>query len=188
MTLNISVERKRYQRMSKGLKGLAAIGFLGGAAFGGYKAYQKYLYLKETHNNVILFNGEKLIYDDVFQGDSVAAIAAGVEIDLREAEFDADFSNLDIYGVGAGFKIMVPDDIKVIVSGVNKASGIQVNVDEHIEGKVLNITYDLTGSGLLVASQNPIEDVDQDRNLEPETSLDEMVVEEEAIEDALNEQ
>lgn len=152
--------------MGKGLKGLAALGFLGGAAFGGYKAYQKYLLLEETHNNVILFNGEKLIYDDVFQGDSVAAIAAGVEIDLREADFDADYTNLDIYGVGAGFKVMVPDDIKVIVSGVNRASGIQVNVDDSIEGKILSITYDLTGSGLLVASQNPIDDVDNECDLE----------------------
>ena len=148
--------------MGKGVKGLLTLGVLGGAAFGGLKAFEQYVFLQETHNNVILFNGEKLIYDEVYEGDSVAAIASRIEIDLREAEFDADFSNLDIYGAAAGFKIMVPDDIKIIASGINKASGIMIKVDDTVEGKVLNINYDLTASGLLVVSHRCEEETCED--------------------------
>lgn len=138
--------------MGKGFKGIAALGIIGGASFGAFKALKQYEYLKETHNNVILFNGEKLIYEDVFEGDSVAAIAAGVEIDLRDAEFDADYVSMDLYGVGAGFRITVPTGIKVVTEGINKASGLQIDVEDSEVGKILNINYDLTGSGLMITS------------------------------------
>jgi len=138
--------------MGKGFKSLVTLGVLGGAAFGGFKAYEQYGYIKESYNNVIMFKGEKLIYDEVFEGDSVAVVASGVEIDLREADFDADYTNLDLYGVGAGFKVLVPEDVNVTATGINKGSGIQINVDDSLDGKILNITYDLTGSGLMVAT------------------------------------
>ncbi len=144
--------------MGKGLKGILSLGAIGGVAFGGYKAYQEYEYLKQTHNNVVLCNGEKFIYDEAFEGDSIAAIMSGIEIDLREADFEADFNNLDIYGFASGFKILVPDDIKVIVNGVSKASGIEVEVDEEVVGKILNINYDLTASGLMVETVAELEE------------------------------
>lgn len=164
--------------MGKGIKSIVGLGILGGAAFGGFKAFKEYEYLKETHNNVILFNGEKLVYDEVYEGDSVAAVMAGVEIDLREAEFEADYSNLDLYGVAAGFKVLVPADIKVVVSGVNKASGIDVNTDDSASGNVLNITYDMTASGLLVLAAGKEEEGSGDSEVEgtveeaPETVID----------------
>jgi len=138
--------------MGKGFKGIAALGIIGGASIGAFKAFKQYEYLKETHNNVILFNGEKLIYEDVFEGDSVAAIAAGVEIDLRDAEFDSDYVSMDLYGVGAGFRITVPKGIRVVTEGINKASGLQIDVEDSEDGKILNINYDLTGSGLMITS------------------------------------
>lgn len=140
--------------MSKRMRGLMTLGLLGGASVGAFKAVKHYEYLKETHNNVILFNGERLVYDEIFEGDSVAAVAAGIEIDLREAKFDADFTSLDVYGIASGFRIIVPTNIQVMVTGINRASGVQLDVDEEVEGKVLNINYDLTGSGLLVTAQD----------------------------------
>jgi len=145
------------------------LGTLGGAAFGGFKAYEQYEYLKESYNNVVLFKGEKLIYDEVFEGDSVAVIASGVEIDLREAEFEADYCNLDLYGLGAGYRVLVPQGINVIATGINKGSGIQIDVDECVTGKILNITYDLTGSGLMVASHGAYKATEDDSSEEEPT-------------------
>ena len=140
--------------MCKGLKGLAALGVVGCVSYGVFKAVGNLKLLKETHNNVIMFYGEKLIYDEAFEGDSVAVIGASVELDLREADFVDDVTSIDLYGMGAGFKVLVPANIKVVAVGINKASGVEVNVDETIEGPVLNIYYDLTGSGLLVTTKN----------------------------------
>lgn len=181
--------------MGKGFNGLVTLGVLGGAAFGGFKAYEQYEYLKESYNNIILFKGEKLIYDDIFEGDSVAVIASSVEIDLREAEFDADFSNLDLYGMGAGFKVLVPENVTVVATGVNKGSGIQINVDDSVDGKILNITYDLTGSGLMVATHSMDKGMPSDLdNQEEDSVLSEVVTEEkvhlsvvEAVEDTEDE-
>ncbi len=140
--------------MGKGLKGLAGLGVIGSASYGVFKAVKELKLLKETHNNVVMFHGEKLIYDEAFEGDSVAAVGASVEIDLREADFVDDITSIDLYGMGAGYKVLVPANIKVVVAGINRASGVQVNVDDTIEGPVLNIYYDLTGSGLLVTTVN----------------------------------
>lgn len=140
--------------MGKGLKGLAALGVVGSASYGVFKAVGKLKLLKETHNNVIMFYGEKLIYDEAFEGDSVAAIGASVELDLREADFVDDVTSIDLYGMGAGYKVLVPENIKVVAVGINRASGVEVSVDDTIEGPVLNIYYDLTGSGLLVTTKN----------------------------------
>ena len=140
--------------MGKGLKGLAALGFLGGASYGALTVMKELERLKETHNNVVMFHGEKLVYDEAFEGDSVGAVGAGVEIDLREADFVDAYTSMDLYGLGAGFKVLVPEDIKVVVAGINRASGVQMNVDNHVEGPVLNINYDLIGSGLMVTTKN----------------------------------
>lgn len=140
--------------MGKGLKGLAVLSVVGGASYGVFKAVGNLKRLKVTHNNIIMFYGEKLIYDEAFEGDSVAAIGASVEMDLREADFVDDITSIDIYGMGAGYKILVPENIKVVAVGINRASGVEVKVDDSIEGPVLNIYYDLTGSGLLVTTKN----------------------------------
>lgn len=140
--------------MGRGIRGLAALSIIGGASYGGFKAMQEFKRLKMTHNNVVLFHGEKLIYDESFEGDSIGAIGAGVEVDLREADFIEPFTSMDLYGLGAGFKVLVPENIKVVVAGINRASGVQVSVNDEVKRPVLTINYDLTGSGLMVTTKH----------------------------------
>ncbi len=149
--------------MGKVFKSLTKLGIIGGVSYGAFKLKKQYEFLKETHNHVVAFNGKSLTYDDVFEGDSIAAIASGIDIDLTEAVFNEAYINLDLYGLGAGFRIVVPEGIKVEASGINKASGIQIDVPTVEEGKILNINYDMTGSGLLICSslEDEVEEVEE---------------------------
>lgn len=140
--------------MGRGTKGLLTLGLLSGMAYSGFIAVKELERLKMTHNNVVIFHGEKLVYDENFEGDSIGAIGAGIEIDLREADFVEPFTSMDLYGLGAGFKVLVPENIKVVVTGINRASGVSVAVKDHVKGPVLTINYDLTGSGLMVTTKH----------------------------------
>lgn len=141
--------------MGKGFKRFAALSALGGLAYGGFKLKQQLDYVKEVYNDVILFKGERLVYDEVFEGDSVAAINSGLEIDMSEMTMEVDEVNLDVYGFCSGIKIVVPEGIHVVHNGSNKYSGVSVNVAEYENDDILtlNINYDVTCSGLLIETK-----------------------------------
>lgn len=170
--------------MGKVFKKIAGLGALGGLAYGGLKLKQQYDYLKDIYNDVIMFTGERIVYDDVFEGDSIAVIASGLEIDMSEMVMDADLVNLDIYGLGAGIRIIVPEGIHVVHSGSNKGSGIDVNVAEYENDDILtlNVNYDLTGCGLMIMTkyddyEEILDEEEEDAievNESDEVSVDEM--------------
>ena len=136
--------------MSRWLRNAIGLGALAGIGFGAFRFAKEYRMVNEVYNNVLMGSGEKLIYDELFEGDSVAAFFTGVEIDMREAEFEDEELNLDVYGFCSGCKILVPENVQVSLSGVNRGSGVQSDLNELAEGPVLNINYDLTCSGLMV--------------------------------------
>lgn len=136
-------------------KKVATLGALGGMAYGGLKAKQQYDYLKEVYNDVILFKAERLVYDEVFEGDAIAVVASSLEIDMSEMIMDADLVNLDLYGLGAAIKIIVPEGIHVVYSGGNKGSNVEVTIAEYENDDImtLNVNYDLTGSSLTISTK-----------------------------------
>jgi len=133
-----------------GVAGLAAL------AGGGYAAYKtmtkvtKVKVLKATYDQVIAFNGSEKKYE-IFEGDSYAAVFAGVEIDLSEAEMVGDQASLRIYAEFAGVEITVPREWNVKVDGIAEKAGVSNQVDyrpEDTSSKRLTIDYNIKFAGL----------------------------------------
>lgn len=165
--------------MGKLIKNVFKLGMLGGAVYGAYKVKKRYDYVNDIYNDVIKFTGERIVYDDVFEGDSVAAFCAGLEIDLSEMIMEVDMVNLDIYGFCSGIKVIVPEGIHVVATGTAQAGAAEVDVAEYDNDDILtlNINYDITMSGLEIVTK-----YDEDESDETEaTDADEVASEDEGI-------
>ena len=162
--------------MANVFKKLVAASAVSGAGFGAFKLYQEYNMVKDVYNNIIVGAGEKLIYDDLFEGDSVGAFGAGVEIDMRDVEIEDSGLNLDLYGMGAGYRVMVPSGVQVVLNGVSRMSSVQSDLEEGITGLILNINYDLTLSGLMVIAVSSKKDVEETQEPSGKPSEKEKVV------------
>ncbi|PKM67887.1 MAG: hypothetical protein CVU95_04360 [Firmicutes bacterium HGW-Firmicutes-2] len=144
-----------------GVAGLAAIA---GGGYAAYKTMTKVKVLKASYDQVIAFNGSEKKYE-TFEGDSYAAVFAGVEIDLSEAEMVGDSASLRIYAEFAGVEITVPKDWNVKVDGIADKAGVSNQVDyrpDDTTSKRLTIDYNIKFAGL------EIKRVDQDDAIEIE--------------------
>jgi hypothetical protein len=157
--------------------------FLGSVIGTATWVYRKYDAVRTMYNKVYMFKGEQLVYDH-FDGNAMAAMFSGIEINLKDAAFEEDEVYLDIYALCSGIKLIVPSHVEVICDGTVKASGVQINQDEFVEKTVqLYLNYDLTASGLMVTDAQPAPN--QDDLSEVEDFIDEVIEEtlEETIED-----
>ncbi len=152
---------------------------LGAAAW----VYKKYDTVRTMYNKVYMFKGEQLVYDH-FDGNAMATMFSGVEINLADAQFEEDEVYLDIYALCSGVKVIVPPHVEVICDGRIKASGVQIHQDEFTEKTVqLYLNYDLTASGLMVTDASlPTSEVDMQLDVEEVVEDVEEVVED-AVED-----
>ncbi len=162
---------------------------LGAAAW----VYKKYDTVRTMYNKVYMFKGEQLVYDH-FDGNAMATMFSGVEINLADAQFEEDEVYLDIYALCSGVKVIVPPHVEVICDGRIKASGVQIHQDEFTEKTVqLYLNYDLTASGLMVTDASlPTSEVDMQLDVEEVVEDVEDAVEDveeiaEDIEDAIEE-
>ncbi|PKM55799.1 conserved protein of unknown function [Petrocella atlantisensis] len=151
--------------MKKGkIIGVAGLAALAGSGYAAYKTMTKVKVLKATYDQVIAFNGSEKKYE-TFEGDSYAAVFAGVEIDLSEAEMVGDSASLRIYAEFAGVEITVPKDWNVKVDGIADKAGVSNQVDyrpDDTTSKRLTIDYNIKFAGL------EIKRVDEEDTIEVE--------------------
>lgn len=151
--------------MKKGkIIGVASLTAIAGGGYAAYKTMTKVKVLKASYDQVIAFNGSEKKYE-IFEGDSYAAMFAGVEIDLSEAEMVGDQASLRIYAEFAGVEITVPSDWNVKVDGIAKKAGVSNQVDyrpDDTTSKRLTIDYNIKFAGL------EIKRVDQEDMIEVE--------------------
>ena len=130
--------------------GVAGLAALAGGGYAAYKTMTKVKVLKATYDQVIAFNGSEKKYE-IFEGDSYAAVFAGVEIDLSQAEMVGDSAVLRIYAEFAGIEITVPSDWNVKVDGIADKAGVSNQVDYRADdttSKRLTIDYNIKFAGL----------------------------------------
>jgi len=132
------------------IMGVAGLAALAGGGYAAYKTMTKVKVLKATYDQVITFNGAEKKYE-IFEGDSYAAVFAGVEIDLSEAEMVGESTSLRIYAEFAGVEITVPSDWNVKVDGIADKAGVSNQVDyrpDDTTSKRLTIDYNIKFAGL----------------------------------------
>ena len=138
-----------------GQKSFGKLVFFGSLVGAATWVYKKYDTVRTMYNKVYMFKGEQLVYDH-FDGNAMACMFSGIEINLKDAIFEEDEVYLDIYALCSGIKVIVPPHVEVICDGKFKASGVQINQDEITEKTVqLYLNYDLTASGLMVTDAQP---------------------------------
>lgn len=159
---------------------------LGSAAY----LYKKYDSVKSMYHKVSAFTGKEYKYDE-FDGEAIAAMFAGVQIDLSHAEFGDEEVYLDLYGFCSGIRVLLPKGVDVSFEGTNTLSGVTMDQDESIpKTKKLIINYRVTMSGLQVTDGIHHEDccteeVDDNEEVEEVVEEVEEVVEE--VEEAVEE-
>lgn len=177
--------------MGKIFKSMTALSMLGGAAYGGFKLMKHYEYIQEIYNDVILFDKERMLYDDVFEGDSIAVIGGALEMDLSEMTVEEDNVTIDLYCVGSKVKIIVPENMQVVVAGDKVFGAVSINtgVVEEVqeETMTLNINYNIRCSELLVTTEleglDDIEALDEEMEMEIEDEEIEVEIEDEETEE-----
>lgn len=134
-----------HKKVIKIVAGVAAISLVG------IKVYRKLRELKSIYNYLVVGKSECLIYDDEFDGDSLALVASDMEIDLSGADFFENELYLDLYATASRVEIVIPSDVDILLEGSTKLSSISVDQDESIEKtKVLHIHYHLLGAQLSI--------------------------------------
>ena len=112
--------------------------------------YKKYDSIKSMYHKVSAFTGKEYKYDE-FDGEAIAAMFAGVQIDLSNAQFGEEEVYLDLYGFCSGIRVLLPKGVDVSFEGTNKLSGVTMDQDESVpKTKKLIINYRVTMSGLQV--------------------------------------
>ncbi len=145
---------------------------LAGTGYAAYKMTAKMKDLKATYDQVIAFSGEEKKYEE-FEGDSLAVLFAGLEIDLSEAVMIGDSATLKLYGEFCGIEILVPEDWNVKVEGTFDKAGVENNVEydgEDDTSKLLIIEYDIKFAGLEIEDTSEKFEIED----EEEEDLDEM--------------
>lgn len=138
------------------LRRLLGLAMLAGGGYAAYRISGKMNELKATYNKVIAFNGEEKVYE-TFDGDSYAALFAGLSLDLSEAEMVGESATLKIYGEYCGIDIKVPSHWNVKVEGVEDKAGVDNSVEfdgDDSTSKLLIIDYDIKYSGLQIREVN----------------------------------
>ncbi|MBN2221525.1 MAG: hypothetical protein JW708_04900 [Vallitaleaceae bacterium] len=126
---------------------IVVIGSLVGSAAYLYKKYDS---IKSMYHKVSAFTGKEYKYDE-FDGEAIAAMFAGVQIDLSNAQFGEEEVYLDLYGFCSGIRVLLPKGVDVSFEGTNKLSGVTMDQDESVpKTKKLIINYRVTMSGLQV--------------------------------------
>lgn len=109
-----------------------------------------------TVNGVAIFSGlERRMTTQDFQGGHVTAIFGGIELDLTEANMQADEATLEVNAVFGGAEIRVPDSWQVsyrggpIFGGVEDKTHVRRSEDPSgSKAKVLHITGVVAFGGL----------------------------------------
>lgn len=110
------------------------------------------------------FTGDKIVYDEEFDTDSLAVSFGGLAIDMRNATLKDDFGTIKIYGHFSGIDIVVPDDWNVKTIGTKKNASIS-NLAEESTGDdkpTLIIKHDIHFSGLSIRRESSIKDAKDD--------------------------
>ena len=113
------------------------------------------------------FTGEKKVYNDEFDTDSLAVTFGGLAIDMKKATLKDNLGTLKLFGHFSGIDIVVPDDWSVKTIGSNKNSGISNLAEEETGGDqpTLIVKHDVHYSGLSIrraSSEMNIKDDIQD--------------------------
>lgn len=137
--------------------------------------YKKYDSIKSMYHKVSIFTGKEYKYDE-FDGEAIAAMFAGVQIDLSQAEFGDEEVYLDLYGLCSGIRVLLPKGVDVTFEGTNKLSGVTMDQDESVpKTKKLIINYRVTMSGLQITDSDHHHDACC--NEETEEEVDDIVEE-----------
>ncbi|TFG82871.1 MAG: hypothetical protein E4G74_02045, partial [Erysipelotrichales bacterium] len=105
---------------------LKAAGLVGVAAAAGaiaYRSHQTDLKMK-GYKKTYKFTSDSIKYEGEFEADSIAANFAGIEIDFTEVTLKEGHGKLDLYAEMAGVDIVVPQNWKVIATGMNDKSSV----------------------------------------------------------------
>lgn len=144
----------------------------------GVSIFKKSKSLKNKYNNCYFFSGEDIDYrDQEFEGDSIATLFSGVDIDFTEATLKDNKAIIELYSKFSGISITVPQHFNVKVSGEEDKSGIsnEFEYDEdNIQAPLLEIKYNIKFSGLEIKKSDNEED---DEIIEEEQQEDSIVEE-----------
>lgn len=127
------------------------------AIVGGTLFFKKKLAkLKGIYNNVVLFNGKEIKYNEEVEVEieDMAVLFGGVDIDLRNAKPTEKDLSMNIFLFCSGLRIRVPDEWEVIAEGTNKSSGIDIKTDEKDEDGdyiTFRINYEARYSGMEIS-------------------------------------
>lgn len=115
--------RRNSRNKAKGarpwVKLLVSLGVIEGLAVIIYQGVRK---LKENYHNIFFCKSEKLIYEDDFLGDSLAACGSRLVVELQHADFYSRGQVLDIFAVFSDIAVQVPQGMDVYLDVENSRS------------------------------------------------------------------
>ena len=111
---------------------------------------------RTTINGAAVFSGlERRVTTQDFQGGSVTAVFGGIELDLTDANMQADEATLEVNAIFGGAEVRVPDSWLVAFRGAPIFGGVEDKTRLRHSGdtadpkrKVLNITGAVVFGGL----------------------------------------
>jgi len=87
------------------------------------------------HLSFILGGGDHVFSTQTLKGGKISAILGGGSIDLREASFDGNSIELDVFAFWGGFDISVPRDWQVNVQATPILGGVENKTRPSLEGQ-----------------------------------------------------
>lgn len=75
--------------------------------------YQYHKKLTDGYHNIFIFKNKKMLYEDVFEGDTIATCCSNLCIDMNEAYFTEEQQSLVIYGFMSHITLVIPENIQV---------------------------------------------------------------------------
>lgn len=146
------------------LRNLFGLSILVGGGYAAYKVTTKMKDLQASYDQVIKFGGDSKNYSK-FDGDSIAVLFGGLEIDLTQAEMIGESATLKLHGEFCGIEVIVPDSWNIKVTGSYDKSGVDNKTDfnpEDTSSKLLVIEYDVKFAGLEIRyGSDEVEDVEE---------------------------
>lgn len=145
------------------LIGIGALTMISAAAAVAYSVNSINRKMKPYHKKY-KFTGDKILFSDEFESESLGVSFGGLALDFREATLKDNLGTLKILALFSGVDIIVPDNWVVKTLGSSKNAGVSNQSDEESSDNqpTLIVKHDLQFAGLSIRKASLTKEIKED--------------------------
>lgn len=145
------------------LIGIGALTMISAATAAAYSVNSINRKMKPYHKKY-KFTGDKILFSDEFESESLGVSFGGLALDFREATLKDNLGTLKILALFSGVDIIVPDNWVVKTLGSSKNAGVSNQTDEESSDNqpTLIVKHDLQFAGLSIRKASLTKEIKED--------------------------